>query len=157
MRRLIILTLALMLVSLTSCGDFRDITVNSATIDAISPYGFRGLDVDLAVEIDNPASQLNLSDMEAVVKHSGKVLGTVTVAPFVLKGRTVQTYDMRASMTLDEKVSLLDLLMSLDSNFLDNCYIDVTVKGQLRVGVSKTITKNDIPLKKLINYADKNK
>jgi hypothetical protein len=57
-------------------------------------------------------------------------------------------------MALDESVSLLNLMMSLDSKFIDECIVDVTVKGQIPGGLSKTITLNDIPLKKLINYAN---
>ena len=129
------------------------ITVNSANLVAIKPYGFRALDVDIALEVDNPAMQLKLSNMQAVVKRSGKVIGTVTVAPFTLKARSVKTYDLTARMALDESVSLLSLMMSLDDKFIDDCVIDVTVKGQIRGGLSKTITLNDIPLKKLINYA----
>ena len=157
MRRLIILIMTVMLVSLTGCGNFSEITVNSANLVSIKPYGFRALDVDIALEVDNPAMQLKLSNMQAVVKRSGKVIGTVTVAPFTLKARSVKTYDLTARMALDESVSLLSLMMSLDDKFIDDCVIDVTVKGQIRGGLSKTITLNDIPLKKLINYAETNK
>lgn len=155
MRRLIVLTIAVMLVSLTSCGNFRDIKVTSVAIHNVSLDGFKAMDVNLFVEIDNPAAMLKLSDMEAIVKNSGKVIGRVTVDPFTLKARQVQVYDMRARMALE--ISLMELPQLLDKNFLDNSTVDITVKGQLRGGLSKTITKNDIPLKKLINYANEKK
>jgi hypothetical protein len=60
-------------------------------------------------------------------------------------------------VTLAENVSLYDMLMVLDKNFMDKCLIDITVKGKLKGGLSKTITKNDVPLKKLMKYADKKK
>ena len=157
MRRLIILVLAAMLVGLTGCGKFREIEVRSAKVEGMSPYGLRGVDVKLAVEIDNPAMQIKLYDMQADVEYCGKVLGKVTVDPFTMKGRTVGTYHLNARMTLDEGVSLYDALMLLDKGFMDKCLLDIAVKGKLKGGLSKKITKNDVPLKKLMQYADKKK
>ena len=157
MRRLIVIVVAVMLVSLTGCGKFKEIKVNSVKVEKVSPCGFRGVDVGLAVEIDNPAVQIRLSDMVATVKCSGKVLGKVTVDPFTMKGRTLETYHLKTKVSLADDVSLYDMLMVLDRNFIDKCTVDITVKGKLKCGLSKTITKKDIPLKKLMNYADKKK
>ena len=155
MRRFMFLAVAVLLMSLTGCGNFKDIKVNSANIENISPYGLRGVDVAIAIEVDNPASQIKLSDMKAVLKYSGKVLGNVTVDPFTMKGRTAHTYHLKAKVKLDEDVSLYDMLMFLDKDYMDKCKVDITVKGKLRGGLSKTMTKKDIPLKKLLKYADK--
>jgi hypothetical protein len=56
-------------------------------------------------------------------------------------------------MSVDKGVSLYDVLMFLDKNYMDKLLVDITVKGQLKVGISKTITKKDIPLKKLLENA----
>lgn len=157
MRRLIVLLVAAMLVSLTGCGSLKEIKVNSVNVEKVRPYGLRGVDVGLAVEIDNPSILIKLSDMEATVEYCGKVLGKVTVDPFTMKGRTVETYHLDSKVTLADNVSLYDMLMVLDKNFMEKCLVDITVKGKIRGGLSKTITKNDIPLKKLMNYADKKK
>lgn len=152
MRKLIILIMAVMLVSLTSCGDFKEITVNSVAVHNVSLDGLKAVDIELFVEIDNPASRLTLSDMEATVKHSGKVLGKVTVDPFTLERKKVQVYDLKARMALQLKVHELYLLM--DPEVITSSVVDITVKGTIRGGISKTITKNDVPLKKLISYAN---
>ena len=157
MRRLIVLVLAAMLVMFTGCGKFKDIKVNSVKVEKVSPYGLRGLDVALDVEVDNPSVQIKLSDMQADVEYCGKVLGKVTVDPFTMKGRSVETYHLKAKMILDEGLSFYDMLMLLDKNFMEKCLVDITVKGKLRGGLSKTVTKNDVPLKKLVEYADKKK
>ena len=157
MRRLIVLVLAAMLMTFTGCGKFKEIKVNSVKMEKVSPYGLRGLNVGLAVEIDNPAGQIKLSDMEADVEYCGKVLGKVTVDPFTMKGRTLETYHLKTMVSLADDVSLFDMLMAIDRNFIDKCTVDITVKGKLKCGLSKTITKKDIPLKKLMNYADKKK
>lgn len=155
MRRILALAGIIMLLCLTGCGKFKEIKVTSVKVEKVSPYGLRGLDVKLGVKIDNPAPQIKLSDMEAVVTYCGKVLGNVTVDPFTMKGRTTETYHLKAKMTLDKDVSLYDMLMFFDKNYMDKCLIDVTVKGQLKGGISKTITQKDIPLKKLIKNAKK--
>ena len=149
--------MVVMLFLLTSCGRFEDIKVNSANIENIQPFGMRGLDMNLKIEVDNPASQVSLSEMEAVVKNSGKVIGRVTVDPFIMKARMVEIYDLKARMQLDQSVSLFDMLMLLDKGALDACVVDVTVKARLKSGVSRTLNEKDIPLKKLIDYADKNR
>jgi hypothetical protein len=157
MKRYIILILTVMTVAFTGCGKLKDISVNSVKVEKVSPYGSRGLDVALAVEVDNPSVEIKLSDMLATLEHSGKVIGKVTVDPFTMEGRSVENYHLQARMILDEGVSLYDMLMLLDEEALDKCMIDITVKGKLKGGLSKTITKNDIPLKKLLKYADQKK
>lgn len=152
-----LLVVAVILVCLTGCGNFKEIKVNSANVEKMSPYGLKGVDVGLAVEVDNPAVQIKFSDMQATLKHSGKVLGTVVVDPFTMNGRSVEIYHLDARMTLDEDVSLYEMLMLLDKTFVEDCMIDVTVKGKLKSGISKTIKKNDIPLKKLLKHAEQNK
>lgn len=151
------LAVAVLLMSLTGCGNFKDIKVNSANIEKISPYGLRGVDVAFAIEVDNPASQIKLSDMEASLKHSGKVIGKVTVDPFTMKKRSVEVYHLNARINLGEGVSLYDMVMLMDDKVLSECLVDVTAKGKLKSGLAKTITKKDIPLKKLLEYAEQNK
>ena len=158
MRRLLVLVLAVMLVCVTGCNKFNDIKLNEAHMEKITPHGLRGVDIDLDVEVDNPAPQLKISEVEVVVKHSGKVLGKVTVDPFTLKARSVEHYGVKAKMALDEKVSLYDVLLLLGKkNFTDNCVVDLTAKGTMRGGLSKTIKEKDVPLKKLMEYAEKQK
>ncbi len=153
MRRILALVSIVMVLCLTGCGKFKEIKVNSVKVEKVTPQGLKGLDVKLGVNIENPAPQIKLSDMEAIVKYSGKVLGKVTVDPFTMKGRTTETYHLKAKMSLDKGVSLYDALMFLDKNYMDKLLVDITVKGQLKVGISKTITKKDVPLKKLLENA----
>ena len=154
MRRLAVLLLAVMLVFFTGCNKFSKIKVNEVQIEKISPIGLRGIDIDLDVEVDNPAPWLKISDVEVVVRYCGKVLGKVTVDPFTLKARTVERYDIKAKMTLDKSVSLYEALMFLSKDFAQNCILDLTAKGSLKGGLSKTITQKDVPLKKLMEYAE---
>lgn len=157
MRRFMLLAVAVLLMSLTGCGNFKDIKVNSANIEKISPYGLRGVDIAFAIEVDNPASQIKLSDMEATLNHSGKVIGKVTVDPFTMKKRSVEVYHLNARVNLGDGVSLYDMVMLMDDKVLGECLVDVTAKGKLKNGLAKTITRKDIPLKKLLEYAEQKK
>lgn len=157
MRRFMLLAVAVLLMSLTGCGNFKDIKVNSANIEKISPYGLRGVDIAFAIEVDNPASQIKLSDMEATLNHSGKVIGKVTVDPFTMKKRSVEVYHLNARVNLGDGVSLYDMVMLMDDKVLGECLVDVTAKGKLKSGLAKTITRKDIPLKKLLEYAEQKK
>ena len=152
-----LLAVAVLLMSLTGCGNFKDIKVNSANIEKISPYGLRGVDIAFAIEVDNPASQIKLSDMEATLNHSGKVIGKVTVDPFTMKKRSVEVYHLNARVNLGDGVSLYDMVMLMDDKVLGECLVDVTAKGKLKNGLAKTITRKDIPLKKLLEYAEQKK
>lgn len=154
MRRRIVLVLAVMLVALTGCNKFNQIKLNEASLEKLTPHGLRGVDIDMMIEVDNPAMQLKISDVEVFVKHSGKVLGKVTVDPFIMKARSVEQYELKARMVLDEKVTIYDVLMLLNNDFIAKCAVDMTAKGTLRGGLSKTIKKNDVPLKKLMEYAE---
>ena len=71
MRRLIVLVLAFMLVALTGCNKFSQIKLNDATLEKVTPQGLRGVDVDLDIEVDNPAPRIKISDVEVVLMHSG--------------------------------------------------------------------------------------
>jgi hypothetical protein len=150
MRRLLALALAVIMMCLTGCGKFDDISVKDARLGKVSPYGLRAVDVELKVEVDNPAQLIKISDVEAVIKYCGKVLGKVTVDPFTMKGRAVEKYDLKARISLAEDVSFYDMLMFLDKKILENCHVDFSMKGQLRCGLSKKIKETDVPLKKLM-------
>ncbi|MBR5833927.1 MAG: LEA type 2 family protein [Bacteroidales bacterium] len=154
MRRLAVLLLAVLLACSTGCNKFSKIKVNEVEIVKVTPHGLRGIDIDLGVEVDNPAPWLKISDVEVVVRYCGKVLGKVTVDPFILKARKVERYDIKARMSLDPSVSLYEVLMYLSKDFSQNGILDMTAKGSLKGGLSKTITEKDVPLKKLMEYAE---
>ena len=148
--KLLIITLSLMLPMLTGCKKIKDIRVTSVKLEAISPEGLKGLNVFLAVGIDNPAFQVGLEDINGALKHSGKVLGRATMDPFVLWARSAEVYHLRAFVKLGEDATLKDLLMLTDAERLEECMIDVSVKIRLKNGTAVPLNIKDIPLKKLL-------
>ena len=105
----------------------------------------------LSVEVDNPGAELSLSEISALLEHSGKVLGRVAVDPFTLQGKTTDTYRLEADLTLGENATILDLGRLLDKKTLENALVDVSAKVRIKKSPAKRIELNDIPLKKLID------
>lgn len=134
----------------TGCGDVKDIKVTSVDIESISLKGFRGADVDLAVGIDNPAFQVELSEIEGSLKLSGKVLGRMAMAPFILHARSTEIYHLKTNVSIEHGVTLKELMALTDMETLNSCTVDVSVRATLKSGVSKVLKFNDIPMTELL-------
>lgn len=155
--KLLIITLSLMLPMLTGCKKIKDIRVTSVTLEAISPEGLKGLNVFLAVGIDNPAFQIGLEDIHGTLKHSGKVLGRMAMDPIVVQARSAEIYHVKAFLSIGEDATLRDLIMLTDMEKLKECMIDVSAIPRLRSGLGAPITIKNIPLKKLLEDTDDEK
>ena len=155
--KLLIITLSLMLPMLTGCKKIKDIRVTSVQLEAISPEGLKGLNVFLAVGIDNPAFQIGLEDIHGTLKHSGKVLGRMAMDPIVVQARSAEIYHVKAFLSIGEDATLRDLIMLTDMEKLKECMIDVSAIPRLRSGLGAPITIKNIPLKKLLEDTDDEK
>ena len=150
--RLKILLLALISVVsiLGGCQKYKEIEVTSVKVETLNVRGLRGADVVLAVGVDNPAGQISVSEIEGEVKHSGKVLGRVAVAPFVLKPKTQETYNIELTLSIAEGASLRDLMMFTDIRKLNECTVDLSAVAKIKGGGKKKLAVKDIPLKELL-------
>ena len=135
--RLVLALLCAAVMCLAGCGDVRDIKVTSVDIENISLNGFRGADVDLAVGIDNPAFRVELSEIEGSLKLSGKVLGRMTMAPFVLHARSTEIYHLKTTATIEQGVTLMELMALTDMETLSKCTVDVSVRATLKEAFPK--------------------
>ena len=150
---MLILLLSVMLLALSGCKSVRNvknISVSSVKVEAIAPQGLQGINVFLAIGIDNPAMQITLENINGALKYSGKVLGRVSVDPFMLQARSAEIYHLRAFVTLGEDATLKDLLMLADMTKLQECMVDVSATPRLKSGLGAPINLKDIPLKKLL-------
>ena len=150
---MLILLLSVMLLALSGCKSVRNvknISVSSVKGEAIAPQGLQGINVFLAIGVDNPAMQITLENINGALKYSGKVLGRVSVDPFTLQARSAEIYHLRAFVTLGEDATLKDLLMLTDMTKLQECMVDVSDTPRLKGGLGAPINLKDIPLKKLL-------
>ena len=147
---ILVFIVSVIAISLTGCGRVKDITVTSVKLESIAPQGLKGINVYLAVGIDNPAFQIGLEDIHGALKHSGKVLGRMTMAPFVLHARSTEIYHLKTTATIEQGVTLMELMTLTDMETLNKCTVDVSVRATLKGGISKVLRFNDIPMTDLL-------
>lgn len=153
LKRILLIAVSAMALCLTGCKDIKNIKnikVTSVAVETISPNGLRGMVIGLAVGIDNPSFNVDLSEINGVLKLSGKVLGRVTMDPFTLHGRSAETYHLRAVVAIEKGVTLSELAVLLDMETLNRCMVDVSARATLKNGLSKVLNFNDIPVKDLL-------
>ena len=148
--KILLLTVISAVFLLGGCQKYKEIEVTSVKMETLNVRGLRGADVVLAVEVDNPAGQISVSEIEGEVKHSGKVLGRVAVAPFVLKPKTQEIYNLEVSLSIAEGASLRDLMMFTDIRKLNECTVDLSAVAKIKGGGKKKLAVKDIPLKELL-------
>ena len=149
--KLLIIILSAFVLTFTGCKNVRNVEITSVKVEAIAPQGLTGMNVFLAVGVDNPAFQVGFEDVKGVLKHSGKVLGRLSMDPFTVQGKSAEIYHLKALLTLGEDATLKDLLKLMDTAVLNECMIDVSLKARLKNSVAAPIEIKDIPLKKLLN------
>ena len=91
------------------------------------------------------------------MKHSGKVLGRVAVAPIVLKPKSQEKYNIEAIVKIAEGATLRDLMMFADVRKLGECTVDVSALAKIKSGGKKRLAVNDIPLKELLERVSNEK
>ena len=148
--KFLLVMLSVMVMALSGCKNIKDITVTSVSVESIAPQGLKGINVYLAVGIDNPAFQISLEDIHGTLNHSGKVIGRMAMDPFVLQGRSAEVYHLKAFLSIGEDATLRDLLMLTDVEKLYECTVDVSATPRLKSGLGAPVTLRDIPLKKLL-------
>jgi hypothetical protein len=141
--------------SLVSCNKIREIRPTSFELVSVSPKGFYSADVDFKLGIHNPALQIGFSDIFAEVVLNGKVIGNVSVAPFVMEAKLDKVYDINALLTLNKGTSVLNLIPLLKSpDAMKNAHINLRVRATLKNGISKELVWNEVPVEKLIKLVE---
>ena len=134
---------------LTGCGKYKDIQITGGKIETISMVGLRAINMTLSVGIDNPAGKLDVREVSGQLTHFGKVIGKVTLDPFIVNPKTSHDHRLSARIDLSPEVGFRELMTFMDVNKLYDCTVDMYVKGFVAgVAVKKNI--KEIPLKKLL-------
>ena len=149
-KKLPVLVLCVLVLCLSGCNKVKQIKVTSVALESVGLRGLKGMDVGVAVGVDNPAFSVDLSEIEGALKYSGKVLGRVSLDPFTLHGRSAEIYHLRALVTIEKGVGLQELIPFMKIEMLEQCTLDVSVKVTYKKSVSKVLNFNDIPVKKLL-------
>lgn len=151
-KRLPVLVLLALTLCLGGCRGVRDIKVTSLNLESVSLRGLKGIDLFVAVGVDNPARQVGLSDIEGSLVHSGKVIGRVAVAPFILTARSSETYNLKASVSLVQGAGIKELMAIAAPGGLDGCTVSLTAKATYGKRTVVPVRMNDVPLKELLEH-----
>ena len=86
---------------------------------------------------------------------NGKVIGNVSVAPFVMEAKSDKVYDMNALLALNKGTSVLNLIPLLKNpDAMKNAHINLRVRATLKNGISKELVWNEVPVEKLIKLVE---
>ena len=141
--------LVFVLFSVAGCNKYEQITVTSAEIESVQMSGMKAVDVTMQVMISNPAGKVVVSSAEGTVKHFGKVIGTVSLAPMVLMPRRLAEYQVQAHLELASGLKIMEVLTLADPKKIEEMVVDLAFSGKAAgIKVKKNI--NDVPLKKLL-------
>lgn len=155
MKRLMRILVRLMLVvlaaaSVGSCylAKIKDLSINSFGVKYVVPTSTRQLSGVLLLGVDNPSISFTLSELDGVIKVDGRPMVTVTATELPVQKRSVQVYEVPCTITLVDGVSILDVLkvVATRSSTLEGLTADATLHVQLKNGLGKTLTFNELDL-----------
>ena len=138
----------LMLSVLTGCDQKRQIEITGGNIESVSMSGMRTVNLGMMVSINNPYGKLEIREADGVLMHFGKVIGKMTLDPFVVNRKTEEEYHVKANFTLEETMGLRQIMQFVNVNVLNECTVDIHVKARLG-GVQVRKRYKDIPMKEL--------
>ena len=139
------------MLALTGCKDIKDIRVTSVNLESVSPRGFKSVDLYLSAEVYNPAKQVKLSEIEATIAHSGKVIGKLAMDPIVLAAKSSEKYNVKANAALAQGAGFKELMVLASPEGLDGCTVDISAKAAYGKGAPMPVKMKNIPLKELLN------
>lgn len=145
-----VIIICILALCLSGCSKIKDIKVTSMALEDVRFNSFTSVYVYLAIGIDNPAFEVQLSEIKGALKLSGKVLGRVAIDPFVLHGRSAEMYHLKALVSIEPGVSLTEIMQLLDSETLKKCMVDASARATVKGGLSTVLNFNDIPVKDLL-------
>ena len=136
------------LVLLTGCGKNKQVEVVGGKVESVSMSGMRNVNLGMILVIKNPFGKLDVIDAGGVFMHFGKVIGRMTLDPFVVNKKTEEEYHVKVNFTLDESLGLMQAMQFLSIDKLSECTVDVYVKAKLAGAVVQKKYEN-IPMNEL--------
>ena len=134
--------------SITSCaGSFKDIKLTSCDIVSIDPRGLSAFDAALNLGVHNPAPQVTLSEMKAVIKMDQMPCLHLTAEDLTLARCSDAVYNVSFHGNLDENFNPFMLLQLLNQQDPASLTADISFHGKLRSGLGKYFEYKDIPIK----------
>lgn len=144
-----IVTLLAVLCIASCSGSFKDIKVLSCDIVSIEPRGLTAFDAALNLGIENPAPQVTLSEMKAVIKMDEVPCLYLNAEDLTLARCSEAVYNVSFHGNLDENFNPFALLQLLNQQNQPKLTADISFHGRLRSGLGKYFEYKDIPIEEL--------
>lgn len=146
-----LLITALAVLCTVSCSEsFKDIKVTSCQLESITPRGLSAFDAILDIGINNPAPQVTLSEMNAVIRLNEIPCLYLTAEDITLEPRSEQVYVAFFHGSLAEDFNPFSLLPLLQHPELEGITLDLGFRGTLRSGLGKYFEYTGIPIKDIM-------
>ena len=144
-----IIVLAILVINMSGCRKYEQIQILYGKVESLNMSGLRSADLIIDVGLSNPAGKIIINDAVGTLKHFGKVIGNVTLAPLTLDARTSTSYKVEARVELAKTMGIMEIMRFADIRRLEECTVDVSLKGKAS-GIKLKKEYKDIPLKKLL-------
>ena len=145
-----LLTVLAILILAAGCNKFKEIEVTSFEVESFSPNGMRAVDAVALVGVHNPTVEFTISDLHGIVRDGENVIAYLEGGPVTVEKKSDLVYRLPCSVTLDENLSLFQVLSLLKNMDFDGCAVDLSALVTLKNGLKKTLEYNDIPVKDLM-------
>lgn len=144
---LVLVSLPLLLMQ--GCSGYRDIRVDSCTIEKISPVGLKAVDADFVVGVYNPANRISISGISGKVYYDGGELGTFEAPDVTVPGRQASEVEVDVRAALSQSVTLMQI-MGMASHFRPEGFtVDISMKIKIKGGIGKKVVLKGLPVKDL--------
>lgn len=97
--------------------------------------------------------QIGLSEISAEVLMSGKIIGKVSVSPFVMEARSNKVYEMKALAELGTTIFNFIPIFT-DAQAQKNVTVNLVARAKLKSGLSKKLEFKGVPLEQLMKLAE---
>ena len=148
--RILTISAILALLLTASCSKIKQIELKSWAVQEVSLKGSRGADATLLLEIDNPAMQFTLSDVEGVLYWQGNEYVRFSALPITVEGHKQAVYPLESEALLSPSVSMLQLIGLARKIDVTEVTSDVHVRVTLRSGVSKAFDLKGLEVGKML-------
>ncbi len=150
-RFLRIFTLLAAVILACSCADrIKDIKLNSCSVSSFASVSLRSAEGTLLLEIDNPAMQFTISEIEGTLFYRDEELASYTAEPLTIKARCTESYSLKCRAELSPEMplaKLMGLAVGLDPEYLTT---DIRAKAKLKNGISRKLDFKSLPVKALL-------
>ncbi len=156
MKRIILIIIsAVVALCMSSCVKQHDIKITSASVETITPSGFRGVNGVFRIGIHNPHFKFKVCDIHGTIFHKGSQLADFSADDIEIEKKSDKKYDVAGSAKLCDGVSLISVISQIRNLKAEEYTVDVyaTVKAK---GLHKSIERKGIPLTKFTKMSANN-